>query len=210
MEFLSKRLQAVADFVRQGARVADVGTDHGYLPVYLIENGISPSAVASDINEGPLNSCKLLVSQRCLQDKIKCAISNGLQNINADDIDDVIIAGMGGELIAAILSDCSAVRDKHLILNPMTHSEITRSWLYLNGFLIKNDIIVKDGKHFYNIIDAEYGGEPFEPTQTQCFLGNICDFSQKEYFNHLLNYLRNKEKGGADYSNVIKAIEDKI
>ena len=54
------------------------------------------------------------------------------------------------------------------------------------------------------------GGEPFEPTQTQCFLGNIYDFSQKEYFNHLLNYLRNKEKGGADYSKVIKAIEDKI
>lgn len=210
MDILSKRLKAVADCVNDGARVADVGTDHGYLPVYLVENGVSPSAVASDINEGPLNSCKLLVSQRGLQDKIKCVISDGLKNVDTTGIDDIIIAGMGGELIANILSDCVAVKKKHLILNPMTHSEITRSWLYLNGFLIKNDIIVKDGKHYYNIIEAEYSGKPIKPTQTQCFLGNISDFSQKEYFEHLLNYLRNKQKGGADYSDVINAIEDRI
>ena len=206
---LQHRLRLLAEMTPPGGRLADIGTDHGYLPVWLLQEGRIPSAIAADVGAEPLEHARRTAEEYETQG-LDFRLCDGLSGIEPEETDTVVIAGMGGELIAAILSDCSAVRDKHLILNPMTHSEITRSWLYLNGFLIKNDIIVKDGKHFYNIIDAEYGGEPFEPTQTQCFLGNIYDFSQKEYFNHLLNYLRNKEKGGADYSKVIKAIEDKI
>ncbi len=210
MQKLSKRLFAVASLVNDGARVADVGCDHGYVPVYLTEQGVSPSAVACDINEGPLNSCRLLVSQCGLEDKIKCVLSDGLQNVSPDDYDDIIIAGMGGELTASILSQCRRVTEKHIVLNPMTHPELARKWLYENGFEIGRDFIIEDGGHWYSIFDAHYTGKMFEPDDIDCFVGKIDDFSQKEYFVHLLNYLKNKQKGGTDYSHLINYIEEKL
>lgn len=207
---LSNRLTAAASMVRRGYRLCDVGTDHGYVPVYLAEQGIINSAVACDINEGPLSSCAALVKEHGLQDKIKCILSDGLENVSPDDVDEILIAGMGGELIANILSRCDYIKSKHLILNPMTHAEITRNWLYSNGFLINKDIIVSDGSHHYSVFDAVYTGEITEKNKADYYLGNIKDFSDREYFVHLLNYLRNKQKGGGDFADVIKAIEEKI
>ncbi|MFR5876970.1 MAG: class I SAM-dependent methyltransferase [Eubacterium sp.] len=207
---LSNRLNAAASMVRKGSKICDVGTDHGYIPVYLVEHGIIKSAVACDINIGPLNSCISLVNERGLQDKIKCVLSNGLDNVLPDDVDDILIAGMGGELIADILSRCDYVKHKHLILNPMTHAETVRKWLYSNGFIINNDMIVADGFHHYNVMDAVYTGEITKKTKTDYYIGNIKDFSDKEYFEHLLNYLNNKQKGGDDFADVIKEIEERI
>lgn len=207
---LSKRLNACADLVRKGKRLADVGCDHGYVPVYLVEKEIIPSAVACDINEAPLASCRKLVEEYAFEDKIKCVISNGLENVEENEADDVLIAGMGGELIASILSDCSYVNKKHLILNPMTHPELARKWLYDNGFEIENDIIVSEGKHSYSVFDAYYTGIKKKYDEADCFLGNIKDFSDKNYFLHLLSYLRNKEKGGADYADLILKTEEII
>jgi tRNA (adenine22-N1)-methyltransferase len=209
MQSLSNRLMAVVSLVKKGSRVVDVGTDHGFIPVYLCQNGIVESAVACDINEKPLASCEALVLQEGLCDAIKTRISNGLDNVNTDEYDTVIIAGMGGELIADILSRCD-LRDKHIILNPMTHSEISRKFLYDNGFDIDNDLIINDGKHYYSVFDAHYCGEISAKTDKDYYLGNIKDFSNKEYFEHLLNYLRNKQKSGEDYSSVIKAVEEAI
>lgn len=207
---LSNRLYACSSIIREGKRLCDVGCDHGYIPAYLVSNGIIPSAVACDINEGPLNSCKSLVADMGLEDKIKCVLSNGLENIDENDVDDILIAGMGGELIVNIISACDWVKSKHIVVNPMTHPEIVRRYLYLNGYEIRNDIIVSDTKHHYSVFDAYYIGSVQEKTQVDYFLGNITDFSDKEYFKHLLNYLNNKQKGGEDFSEVIKAIEEKI
>lgn len=207
---LSNRLSAAASMVRHNARLCDVGTDHGYVPVYLAEQGVIKSAIACDINEGPLSSCIALVKEHNLQGKIECVLSDGLDYVSGDDIDDILIAGMGGELIADILSRCVYIRDKHLILNPMTHAEITRNWLYSNGFIINEDIIVSDARHHYNIFDAVYTGKVTEKRKADYYLGNIKDFSDKEYFKHLLNYLNNKQKGGEDFADVIQEIEEKI
>lgn len=206
---LTKRLQAIADMVNRGSVPVDVGTDHGYIPVYLVQNKICKTAVACDINEGPLNSCRMLVSQCGFDDKIKCVLSNGLQSVN-DEYDTVIIAGMGGELIADILSRAESIFSKNIILNPMTHPEIARKWLFDNGFEITKDIIVADGRHHYSIFSAEYVGNVGEKTQSDYYLGSITDFSDKEYFEHLLVYLKNKQKSGLDLSEPIKAIEEKI
>ncbi len=206
---LTKRLQAIADIVRQGSIPVDVGTDHGYIPVYLVENEICKSAVACDINEKPLNSCRMLVSQTGLNDKIKCVLSNGLQGID-ENFDTVIIAGMGGELIADILTNANNITSKEIILNPMTHPEIARKWLFDNGFKILNDVIVADGRHHYSIFSAEYVGNVGEKTQADYYLGSISDFSDKEYFEHLLVYLKNKQKSGIDYNDLIKTIEEKL
>lgn len=208
MVSLSKRLNAVASLVKSGSSVADVGTDHGYIPVYLVENKISPFVVAMDINEKPLSSCKALVKEEGFEDVIQTRLSNGLEKLDKGECDTVIIAGMGAELIVDILSNCDFVNELHLILQPMTHPEIARKYLYDNGFEINNDFIVTDAKHSYSIFDANYTGKITPKVQKDYFLGNIIDFSQKEYFLHLLNYLKNKSKSGADLSDVISAVEE--
>ena len=198
MQNLSKRLKAVASLVKKGSSVADVGTDHGYIPVYLIENDIVSSAIAMDINEKPLASCQALVKSKGLENKIQTRLSNGLENLKRGECDTVIIAGMGAELIVDILSHCDFKNELHLILQPMTHPEIAR---------IFNDFIVKDSKHFYSAFDAKYTGTKTPKTQKDYYFGNISDFSHKEYFLHLLNYLKNKSKSGIDLSEVISAVE---
>ena len=164
--------------------------------------------MASDINEGPLLSCKSLVEQEGLEDQIKVRLSNGLDALYPDEFDTLIIAGMGGELIADILSRCDYLTTKHIILNPMTHPELARKFLFDNGYEINNDLIVRDGRHYYSVFDAEYTGKVVPKNRADYFLGNIQDFSNKEYFVHLLNYLHNKSKSGMDYSDVITAVED--
>ena len=203
MVSLSKRLNAVASLVESGSSVADVGTDHGYIPVYLVENKISPFVVAMDINEKPLASCKSLVKNEGFEDVILTRLSNGLEKLDRGECDTVIIAGMGAELIVDILSNCDFVNELHLILQPMTHPEIARKYLYDNGFEINNDFIVTDA-----IFDANFTGKITPKVPKDYFLGNITDFSQKEYFLHLLNYLKNKSKSGADLSDVISAVEE--
>ena len=210
---LGKRLSAAANLIRQGSALADIGCDHGYVPVSLILNGKIKSAVASDINEGPLNSCISLVKEYELEDRIKCVLSDGLDKINLDEVDDILIAGMGGELIAEILSNCDKekLKQKHLILNAMTHPEEARRFLYDFGFEINNDIIIKDKKHYYSIMDAYYTGNIKAYRECELFLGNIKEFKEnREYFEHLLNYLKNKQKSGQDFSLIISEIKEKI
>lgn len=209
---LTNRLSAVAQLIRESSSLADVGCDHGYLPAYLVMNGRIKSAVAGDINEGPLNSCIQLVSEYSLGDKIKCVLSNGLQNIDEKDCNDIAVCGMGGELIAQILDNCPWAKNssKHFILNPMTHPEFLRKYLCDNGFEIQNDIIVKEGRHYYSVFDAYYTGNKISYEKSYYYLGNIENFEYKDYFNHLLNYLENKSKGGEDYSDVISAIKEKL
>lgn len=210
MQKLSIRLSSVAALVKQDAAIADIGTDHGYIPVYLAEKKVIKSAVASDINEGPLNSCVSLVREKRLENVIRTRLSNGLASLDENDFDTIIIAGMGGELIADILSRHNYVKDKHLILQPMTHPEIARKFLFDNGFEIENDIIVKDGKYYYSIFDAYYTGKLSKKSRVDYYLGNITDFSQKEYFKHQLNYFINKSKSGEDYSDIISVLEKLI
>lgn len=209
---LTNRLSAVAELVRENSSLADVGCDHGYLPASLVLNGKIRSAVASDINEGPLDSCVQLVAEYSLEDKIKCVLSDGLKNISENDCLDITICGMGGELIAKILDECSWAKNssKHFVLNPMTHPEILRKYLCDNGFEIRNDLIVKEGRRYYSVFDAYYTGNIINYNKSYYYLGNIKNFEYKDYFNHLLNYLENKSKGGEDYSDVISAIKEKL
>ena len=139
-------------------------------------------------------------------------MSDGLQSVNADDCTDVAVCGMGGELIADIISACpwAKSKDKHYVFNPMTHPEVLRKYLCNNGFEIGRDIIVKEGRHYYSVFDAVYTGMIKDCPESYYYLGNIDDFEHKAYFKHLLNYLENKMKGGADYSEIISAVKEKI
>ena len=122
---LSKRLDMVASFVRQGSIVADIGTDHAYLPVYLISHGISEKAFAADIGRGPLFNAEKTVTEYGLNDKITLVLSDGLKKIDLSAVDTVILAGMGGDLIKDILScaDIEELKKIHIIAQPQSHAE---------------------------------------------------------------------------------------
>lgn len=156
-----KRLLTCAKLVT-GKKAVDVGTDHGYLAVYLVENGICDEVIASDVNEKPLAAAFSTVRMSEAADRIDVVLSDGLDNIDKDGVTDVIMAGMGGELIAQLIAKCSWLSDEqkpiNLVLQPMTKSEILRKWLYDNGFAVKQELGCSDGGFVYSVIQTEYIG----------------------------------------------------
>lgn len=172
---LDSRLKLCADFVRKGVRIADVGTDHAYLPVWLCRNGICKSAIAADINPEPLSRGAAVISQAGLDAVIKTRLSDGLCKIDADEVDDIVIAGMGGELIAKIISECDFAHDntKQFILQPMTKSEILIEWLCRNGFKIKRQDCCVAAEKCYTVILAQYSGTVFDGDELYFYLGEL-------------------------------------
>ena len=172
---LCTRLQMVADFVRDGAAVADIGTDHAYLPVALVLSGKCPRAVVSDLREMPLENARQAIRRYHLEDRIVACLSDGLDEIAPDWAQDIGIAAMGGELIAAILARAPWLRNegKRLILQPMTHAEDVRRFLYKNGFSILKENAVQDGSHFYIALCAQYTGAPTACSPGLPYLGRL-------------------------------------
>jgi tRNA (adenine22-N1)-methyltransferase len=172
---LDNRLSAVAGLVRNGKRVADIGTDHGYLVAYLVENNICPSGIAADLRKGPLENARQTVIQQGLSDKIELILSDGLQNIPENSCDDIVIAGMGGNLIAEILEKAPWVKNEniHIVAQPMTHAEVLRQWFIDNGFTIIKEKTASDGKRFYCIISAEYTGKTEKYSEGYIYTGEI-------------------------------------
>lgn len=152
---LKPRMKAIADLVPQGSVLADIGTDHGLIPIYLIKNNICKFAIASDINIKPLEFCIKNIKNKNLVHKIEARISDGLKDISPHECDVICIAGMGGNQIINILD---IKFDKHiLILQPMTSSGKLRKFLYENEFKIIKEEIVLDNNILYIIIMARKG-----------------------------------------------------
>lgn len=158
---LTQRLRAIAEQIPQNARLADVGTDHGYLPVWLLLNGRIESAVAADLREGPLERGKETARQYGLSDKISFRLCNGLAGIVEHEVDTIVVAGMGGETIAAILEAAPWTREgKLLLLQPMTGTFQLRSWLQSHGYAILNEVLAQEGKRLYSIWIVKGGAAP--------------------------------------------------
>lgn len=159
---MSKRLSAVAAAVRRGSRVADIGTDHAYLPVYLVKNGICPTAIAADIRSGPAAAARRTVEAAGLADRIAVRLGDGLAPVAADEADDIVIAGMGGENIAAILAAAPWIKAPHyrLILQPMSKAEVLHAYLLQNGFAITAEETVTEDGHLYIWLTAVYTAAP--------------------------------------------------
>ena len=186
---ISKRLEAAASFSQKGAVIADVGTDHAYLPIYLYTSGRISGGVASDINQGPTDRAKANVRGWGADGAIDVIRTDGLCGIDAYDPDEIFILGMGGELIVRILSDAPWVKNgKRLILQPMTHAEALREYLWSNGFEIVDETVVED--KFYQIICAEYVGKSYLPTTAELFFGKLNIARGGELFLRLLGYVR--------------------
>ena len=169
---LTPRLRAAASFVRKNSVVADVGTDHAYLPIALVLEGVSKKAVASDINEGPYLRALSNVRAHSLSDKITALCTPGLDGIEKYAPTDILICGMGGELIASIIDKAPWTKSEkiRLVLQPMTHAEALRSYLLRNGFSIIDEKLAKEEK-LYQIICAEYTGKVEEYSSLELLFG---------------------------------------
>lgn len=161
---MTARLFAAAKFVKRGSTVADVGTDHAYIPIWLLKNGICPSAVAMDINRGPILRAEDNIKKFGLESKICTKLSDGLAALNAGEADTAIIAGMGGILINQILKNAKHLYSSvhHYILQPMTAVEETRKFLEENGFLIEDECLAQEGVKLYTVISAVRGSMKIE------------------------------------------------
>ena len=155
---LKPRLAAVASFVGRGT-VADIGTDHAQLPIYLVQHGHG-RALASDINEGPCQRARANIYESGLAGCIKVVCCPGLDAVADFAPDNIVIAGMGGEMIASILeaSDYPASSRCRLVLQPQSMQDVLRKYLCRNGFLIDRETVVYDGGKYYQIISARYDG----------------------------------------------------
>lgn len=208
---LDRRLECAAELVKCGASVVDVGTDHAYLPIYLVGSGKCPSALATDVNQGPIDRAKINIISYGLSDRISTLKTDGLNGVESFDADCVMILGMGGELIVRIISEAewlrSADKKVRLVLQPMTHPEYVRKYLFENGFDIVGETVCKSGK-YYDIMAAEYDGRRREYTELEALIGKINrarrDDITLEYARHLADIYRRRaeglREGGADAS----------
>lgn len=156
---LTPRLRAVASFVPEGARLADIGTDHAYLPVSLLLEGKIPSAIAADLREGPLNRARMTAQEYDCVDQVSFRLCNGLAEIKSYETDVISIAGMGGETIAEILAAAKWVQRNEIpaILQPMSSQPELRRWLWQNGYRIREEKLVQEGETLYVVLLVQAG-----------------------------------------------------
>ena len=175
---LDIRLRTAADMVPSGARLADIGSDHAYLPIALcLENKIE-AALASDINEGPVEAAVANIHKNGLGSRIVAVRADGLDKTRDFAPDCITILGMGGELIVSILDKAKWVKDENitLVLQPMTHPEILAKYLAENGFGVVDEKIVRDGTRddrIYRILSAKFDGKERTLTDGEALIGRL-------------------------------------
>ncbi len=200
MVVLTNRLMAAASLVREGARLADVGTDHAYLPVYLCQKGIVREALASDIAQGPLSRAEKTIAENNCGDRIGTLLTPGLDGVEKFRPTDVTICGMGGETIASIIEAAPFVFDENvrLILQPMTKPEFLYAFLSENGFAILDERLAREKDKIYRILLAVYTGDRRTADAFDAYFGSGIlekDPLYPEYRTKIRRTLENKLRG---------------
>lgn len=193
---LSPRLNKISELINDSDVTADIGTDHAYLPVSLVYRGKAKYVIASDIKTGPIKRAESTVKKYGMFDFISLRQGAGLETISlADNVDTIVIAGMGGLVISSILENSPEVlnRADKIILQPMTMVPELRDYLYKGSFKnIKEFLAVEENK-IYNIISAEPGKDKYEElAPVELFLGRSLINEQPEYFSAYINRQKNK------------------
>lgn len=197
---LTKRLERIASYVPQGTIVADVGTDHGYIPIYLVKENLSPKAYAMDIGKGPLKKAEKNIKAHGLEEMIETILSDGLQQLGDRKVDTLIIAGMGGMLIEKILmegKDCLK-NIPNLVLSPHLDIQAVRKVVHKMGYEISFEDFLREGQQFYPIIVCHHGIEKYENEIEYKYgkkLIESCHMEYREYLQMLkmqnLNLMKN-------------------
>ncbi|SMC94203.1 tRNA (adenine(22)-N(1))-methyltransferase [Sporomusa malonica] len=224
---LGQRLKAIADMVPSGSTPADIGTDHAYLPIYLVQQNIVPCAIAGDVHQGPYLSAQNAVASVHLEHHIFVRLGNGLEVVKPGEADVVVIAGMGGATIIDILRSCPEVTRtlKRLILQPMIAASLVRNWLHTHSWQIVEEQLVEEDGKLYQIIAAEPGESPaFETVLNEIgpLLWQTKHPLLQLHINELIKHLRgvlSAMQGSPDavhsdkyreYASRLKELEDKL
>ena len=196
---LDNRLQVVASLVRKGSRVADIGTDHAHLPVWLVQNGISPSAIASDIVKGPVAAATRTIEKAGETARVEVRLGDGLSTVQPDEVEDIVIAGMGGETIAAILQAAPWVQDERyrLILQPMTRAEVLRRYLWDSGFDMISETPVQKGRHWYTVLCVAFVGKRQSLSMSAYYVGRLSAVEGAAYLQTVQRRLEKQKRGCA-------------
>ena len=168
------RISVISDMVRKGDRVADIGTDHAYLAIELVKSGISPFVIACDIAEGPLKNAKSNVKKAGAAN-IELRLGDGLNTVLPDEVDTIVIAGMGGDMISHIIENAAWLKNSRyeLILQPMTSVEDLRRYLCINGFAIRKEKAVISAGRVYSVMKIGFTGEVLPVNPFYCFVGKL-------------------------------------
>lgn len=158
---LTNRLLKIASLVTKGKKIADIGTDHGYIPVHLLNEGNIDFAILADVNKGPLENARKEVRHNNLIDKVDLRLGSGIEVLKKGEVDEVIIAGMGGILISELLEANIEVAQstEKFILQPMQAQKELRKYLLNNGYEILDEVLVREDFRIYEIIVAKYTGK---------------------------------------------------
>ena len=200
---IGKRLLSASEFVRQDAYLADIGTDHAYLPLFLLSEGRIQRAVCSDVNAGPLENAERNAKELGLADKISFILTDGAKGLSDMGITDYTVCGMGGELIAEIIESSPHLKNENirLILQPMSRQAYLRRYLSENGFAIIAESYSRDAGKFYLSLVAEYDGIRRELTDLEAEFGTLYDTrvnlseAEEGYLNTKLNALKKAASG---------------
>lgn len=167
MSMMSPRMMMIVESIKTCNRVFDAGSDHAFIPIFLIQNNICKTAVASDVRIGPVNVAKKNIKKFNLENKISTSLCDGIEN--AAGFDCIIVAGMGGQLICDILyrEQIIAKVTEQLILQPMNAPEKLRKYLWENGFSIHSENLCSEKNKVYNVICARYIGETTDYTEKE-------------------------------------------
>ena len=197
---ISKRLLCCASMVQPGARVADVGCDHGYLGIYLVQKGIARTVAAMDLRREPLETARRNAQRFGTAEQMTFTVCDGLTCLEAGQVDTVACAGMGGDTIAGILEACPWFKDEEVtwILQPQSSGNDLRRYLGRSGFAILREKLVEDGGFLYTVMEVRSGGgQPLSPGAqyvTPQLLENDAELV-RAYFRRVLSGLRRAVDG---------------
>ena len=199
---LTKRLLLAAEYVRNGKKVADVGCDHGKLSAFLLLSEKTPFVYATDIREKPLQKTEKLLSELCLDGKYCCMKTDGLSGIPAGAVDDIVMAGIGADVISHIISEAEWIKNNniHLVLVPASKRERLRRFIASEGFEIEREEAVTDHGHSYAVMSVYYTGKKRELSVKEAWLGKI----DTETADGKIYLAQIKDR----MKNVIEAVED--
>lgn len=206
MPILNKRLTLAAEMLGQVKSVADIGTDHAFLPIALIKSGVAKKVIACDIAEGPLNVAAKNVKKSGVEG-IELRLSDGLAAVSENEVNVVTVAGMGGDLISRILTAAPWVKnpEKRLVLQAMTSADSLRDYLYAEGFRIITELAVTDAGRVYSVITAEYDGICRVPSEAERLIGGLIN----DPSNDATKYITIQLKRISDCAESLKTVERK-